>query len=40
MNEEDSVFSNEDSIVEVPSVEPLFLGRLNDKSMFLRSHCI
>ena len=40
MNEADSVFSNEDSLVEVPSIELSFLGCLNDKSMILRSHDI
>ena len=40
MNEADSVFANEDSLVEVPSVEPLFLGYLAVKSMIPRSHGI
>ena len=40
MNEADSMFANEDSLVEVPSVEPSFLGCLNVKSMILRSHGI
>ena len=40
MNEADSVFSKEDSLVEVPYVEPLFLGSLNVKSMIPRSHGI
>ena len=38
MDEADSVFANEDSLVEVPSVEPSFLGCLDVKSMILRSH--
>ena len=33
MNEADFVFANEDSLVEAPSVEPLFLGCLDVKSM-------
>ena len=33
MNEADSVFSNEGSLVEVPYVEPSFLGSLDVKSM-------
>ena len=37
MNEADSVFSNEDSLLEVPSVEPSFLGCLDVKSMIPRS---
>ena len=40
MNEADSVFANEDSLVEVPSVEPSFLGYLSVKSMIPRSHGI
>ena len=40
MNEADSVFANEDSLVEVPSVEPSFLGCLDVKSMIPRSHGI
>ena len=40
MNEADFVFANEDSLVEVPSVEPSFLGCLNVKSMIPRSHGI
>ena len=38
MNVAESVFANEDSLVEVPSVERLFLWCLNDNSMILRSH--
>ena len=33
MNEVDSVFANEDSLVDVPSIEPSFLGCLDVKSM-------
>ena len=40
MNEADSVFANEDSLVEVPSVDPSFLGCLNVKYMIPRSHVI
>ena len=40
MNEEDSVFSKEGSLVDVPYVEPSFLGSLNIKSMISRSHGI
>ena len=40
MNEEDFVFIKEDSLVEVPYVEPLFLVSLNVKSMIPRSHGI
>ena len=38
MNEEDSVFANKESLVEVPYVEPLFLGSLNVMSMIPRYH--
>ena len=38
MNEADFVFANEDSLVEAPSVEPLFLGSLSVKSMIPMSH--
>ena len=40
MNEADSVFANEDSLVVVLSVEPLFLQCLDVKSMIPRSHGI
>ena len=40
MNEADPMFSNEDSLVKVPYVEPSFSGSLNDKSMIPRSHGI
>ena len=40
MNEIDSVFAKEDSLVEVPYVESSFLGSLNVKSMILCSHGI
>ena len=34
------MFANEDSLVEVPSVEPSFLGCLDVKSMIQRSYSI
>ena len=40
INEADSVFDKEGSLVEVPYVEPSFLGSLNVKSMIPRSHGI
>ena len=40
MNEANSVFDKQGSLVEVPYVEPLFLGSLNVKSMIPRSHGI
>ena len=40
MNEKDSMFSKEGSLVKVPYVEPSFLGSLNVKSMIPRSHGI
>ena len=40
MIEVGSVFANEDSLVEVPSVESSFLGCLNVKFMILTSHGI
>ena len=40
MNEAESVFANEDSLVEVPSVDPSFLGCLNVKYTIPRSHGI
>ena len=40
MNEADSVFAKEGSLVEVPYVEPSFLESINVKSMILRSHGI
>ena len=40
MNEAGSAFANEDSLVEVPYVEPSFLGSLKVKSMIPRSHGI
>ena len=40
MNEADSMFAKADSLVEVPYVEPPFLGSLNVKSMIPRSHGI
>ena len=36
----DSVFSKADSVVEVPYVEPSFLGSLNVKSLIIMSHGI
>ena len=40
MNETNSVFAKADSLVEVPYVEPLFLGSLNVKFMIPRSYGI
>ena len=40
MNEADSVFSKEGSLVDVPYVEPSFFGSINVKSMIPRSHDI
>ena len=40
MNEADSVFSKKGSLVEVPYVEPLFLGSVDVKSMIPKSHGI
>ena len=40
MNEADSVFAKEGSLVEVPYVEPSFLGSLNVKSMIPKFHGI
>ena len=40
MNEAESVFAKEGSLVDVPYVEPSFLGSLNVKSMIPRSHGI
>ena len=40
MNEANSVFAKVDFLVEVPYVEPSFLGSLNVKSMIPRSHGI
>ena len=40
MNEADTVFSNEDSLVEVPSFKPSLLECLHVKSMMLRSNGI
>ena len=40
MNEADSVFAKVDSLVEVPCVEPSFLGCFNVKSIIPRSHGI
>ena len=40
MNEEDSVFAKEGSLVEVPYVEPSFLGSVDVMSMIPRSHGI
>ena len=40
MKKADSLFANEDSLVEVPYVEPSFLGSLNVKSMIPRPHGI
>ena len=40
MNEADSVFVKEGFLVEVPYVEPSFLGSLDVKSMIPRSHGI
>ena len=40
MSEADSVFAKEGSLVEVPYVEPSFLGSLNVKFMIPRSHGI
>ena len=38
MNEADSEFAKEGSLVEVPYVEPSFLGSLDVKSMIPRSY--
>ena len=38
MNEADSIFAKERSLVEVPYVETSFLGRLDVKSMIWKSH--
>ena len=38
MNEADSVFAKEGSLVEVPYVETSFLGSLDVKPMNLKSH--
>ena len=40
MNEANSLFAKVDSLVEIPYVEPSFLGSLNVKSMIPRSHGI
>ena len=40
MNEAGSVFAKADSLIEVPYVEPSFLGSLNVKSMIPRSQGI
>ena len=40
MNEADSMFVNEGSLVGVPYVEPSFFGSLDVKSMIPRSHGI
>ena len=40
MNDTDSMFAKSDSLVDVPYVEPSFLGSLNVKSMIRRSHGI
>ena len=40
MNESDFVFAKEDSLIEVPYVDPSFLGSLNVKSMISMSHGI
>ena len=40
MNEADSVFAKADSLVQIPYVEPSFLGSLNVKYMIPRSHGI
>ena len=40
MNEADSLFAKEGSLVEVSYVEPSFLGSLDVKSMIPRSHGI
>ena len=40
MNKAESVFANKDSLVEVPTVEPSFMGCINVKSMIPRSHGI
>ena len=40
MNEADSVFTKEGSLVEVPYVDPSFLESLDFKSIILRSHGI
>ena len=40
MNEADSVFSNESSLVEVPHVQPSLLRCLDVKSMILMFHGI
>ena len=38
MNEADSMFAREGSLVEVPYVEPFFWGSLDVKSMIPKSH--
>ena len=38
MNEADSLFAKEGSLVEVSYVEPSFLGSLDVKSMIPKSH--
>ena len=40
MNEADFVFAKSDSLVEVPYIEPSFLGSVTVKSMIPRSHGI
>ena len=40
MNEADSVFAKSDTLVEVPYVEPSFMGSLNVESMIPMSHGI
>ena len=40
MYQVDSVFAKADSLVQIPYVEPSFLGSLNVKSMIPRSHGI
>ena len=40
MNEANSLFAKVDSLVEIPYVEPSFLGSLNVNSMIPRSHGI
>ena len=40
MNEAESMFAKEDSLVQVSYLEPLFLVSLNVKSLIPRSHGI
>ena len=40
MNGEDSIFSNEDPLIEAPSIDPSFLGCLDVNSVITKSHGI